>query len=259
MDESVWKLPGLKQLRESPWLNETLRLGHGLYWGSFATREDALRFLRPSRTVTYDNDEIAALSVDVFSRIHLFDWPLLFHLSQLHADKRLTSIVDLGGHVGVKYYAFKAVLRFLDEVAWQVVDVPAICREGERLRPADAAALSFHGALEETAPCDVLICSGVLQYLDFTLEEAIKRLPARPATILLNKVAVSDGEAFYTLESFGSGRMPYHVTTVEWLDTVRERLGYRLAARWDIPERAVEIPSAKGKRPVTMVGEAWSA
>lgn len=29
----VWRIPGLKQVRRSGWLNHKLRLGFGAYWG----------------------------------------------------------------------------------------------------------------------------------------------------------------------------------------------------------------------------------
>jgi len=232
-----------------------LHLGYGDHWGAFATRNEAQAFLPPGRRLSYDDDRLVPMNCDSFAQIHLFDWPVMFCLQQSMARGQLGTVTDFGGHVGVKFKAYGAAMAFPDDLVWQVVDVPAMCRAGRRYGPAPA--LRFFERLEDARACDVLICSGVLQYADLTLEQIIERLPRRPPLIILNKVALSPDNGFYTLESFGPGRMPYRVLPAWELDDVRQRQGYELQSRWDIPYRDFEVPAADGTHPVKMVGEIW--
>jgi len=254
----VWRIPGLKQVRRSGWLNHKLLLGFGAYWGAFARREDAVRFLRPSRLATADNEDMAVMNVEAFSTVHSFDWPVMFFLADFKRRGWLNTVTDLGGHLGVKYHAFRKFLDLPKDTSWQVVDVPAVCKEGRRRQASGETSLQYFEDPEKTAPCDVLLCSGVLQYLDYSLVEAVGRLPSRPSLILLNKVAISRDSAFYTLESLGRTRIPYHVTTIADLDRAREALGYRLLSRWSIPDRTAEAATAKGKQSIESIGEAWT-
>ncbi|MET0547016.1 MAG: methyltransferase, TIGR04325 family [Caulobacterales bacterium] len=259
MSLSPWKLPVLKQLRQCGWLNEKLRLGFGPYWGMFPSRGEAEQFLRPDRRASPDDDELAEMNADIFSTVHPFDWPMLFFLGQMQKRERLKTITDFGGHVGVKYHAYKTQMAFPPDFLWQVVDIPAVCKAGRRRQGDDKTNLVYHENLKDTAPCDVLICSGVVQYLDHSLSDVIKRLPQRAGMVLLNKVAVTEGPAFYTLESLGFVRVPYLVTTIPALDAIREEHGYRLLARWEIPDRVFTIAHQRGHRNMRMIGEAWSA
>lgn len=200
---------------------------------------------------------MAVMNVEAFSTVHSFDWPVMFFMMDLKRRGRLTTVTDLGGHLGVKYHAFRKFLDLPKDTSWQVVDVPAVCKEGRRRQRSGETSLQYFEDSEKTAPCDVLLCSGVLQYLDYSLAEAVARLPSRPRLILLNKVAISKGSAFYTLESLGRARIPYHVTTIADLDRAREALGYRLLSRWSIPDRTAEAATAKGKQLIESIGEAW--
>jgi putative methyltransferase (TIGR04325 family) len=167
-------------------------------------------------------------------------------------------VTDFGGHLGVKYHAYRPLLDLPDDLRWQVVDVPAVCREGRR-RVGGKGPLTFHEDAKASAPCDVLICSGVLQYVEMPVDTIVDQLPSKPPAILLNKVAVTEGDSFFTLETFGTGRMPYRVASSSELTKARERLGYKLLSRWEIPHRAFTVSAARGRHSVKMIGEAWSA
>ncbi|MBR0646530.1 methyltransferase, TIGR04325 family [Plastoroseomonas hellenica] len=252
----LWSLPGLSRIRRSGRLNALLGRSHGSHWGRFPTREAAAAYMRPSAQLDYDDDRVVDMNVESFSRIHLFDWPVMFHLQRMIARGELRRVTDFGGHVGVKYLAYRDALGFPDDLVWQVVDVPAMCRAGRR-RSADIPQLRFHEALEDTMPSDVLLCSGSLQYVDAPLDQILARLPAPPPVILLNKVSVTEAAGFFTLESFGLGRMPHHVVALRELDMLRQRCGYELEARWDIPDREFEVQAADGRQTVQMIGEVW--
>jgi putative methyltransferase (TIGR04325 family) len=252
----LWGLPGLAQLRRSGRLNAALRQCHGDHWGRFPTRAAALAYRRPQAALAYDDDRVVEINIELFSRVHLFDWPVLFHLQRLLAAGALRRLTDFGGHVGVKYHAYRGLLDLPPDFAWQVVEVPVMCREGRR-RAAGLPQLRFHETPEATEPADLLLCSGALQYVEEPLDVILARLPARPPAILLNKVSVVDDRGFFTLESFGLGRMPHQVLALAELDALRVRAGYSLSARWDIPERNFTVLAADGKHAVRMIGEAW--
>jgi putative methyltransferase (TIGR04325 family) len=65
-------------------------------------------------------------------------------------------------------------------------DLPAMVREGKRRLTPETRALEFFERAEETAACDVLLCFGVLQYAEATIDEIVARLPAKPRWISPN-------------------------------------------------------------------------
>ena len=254
---SIWSIPVLKQARRSDLLNDLFRIGYGRHWGCFETRAAAVAFLTGRPRAEYDDDEIVQINLEKFKEVQAFDWPVMFFMERLIKDGALATMTDFGGHVGVKYYAYANYLTYPEGFRWQVVDVPAVCREGVGQRPGWASALSFHETIDETAPCDLLLCSGSLQYVELSLKQIVAQCARAPRTIILNKVALSRSGGFFTLESFGRGRMPYRVFGEDELAEARSSLGYALQARWDIPDRNFVVPSRHGTRSVSVVGEAW--
>lgn len=250
-------LPTYDTLRIFERFSSVLFKGRRLHWGRFESQAAALASLKPNERLSYDNDAVVPFNLQSFSEVHLFDWPVLFALESMITEDALHSVTDYGGHVGVKYYAFKDHLRLPADIKWQVVDVPAMCREGRKRAAADAPALSFYERLSNAPPCDALLCSGVLQYVDLTLLDIVGQLPKNPRKIVLNKVPIGDGDGFYTLESFGIGKIPYRVLSQKDLDDARQALGYELLARWSIPHRDLNVRSSKGTDQVRMIGECW--
>lgn len=251
-------MPVLRQARQSDLLNDLLRIGYGRHWGCFETKAAAMAFLAGRPRADYDDDQIVQINLETFKEVQAFDWPVMFFIERLIKQGTLSTVTDFGGHVGVKYYAYGTHLAYPEGLHWQVVDVPAVCREGIARRPGWASALSFHETIGETAPCDLLFCSGSLQYVDLTLEQIISQLARTPQSIILNKVALAPSDGFFTLESFGRGRMPYRVLGEGELADLRISLGYALQARWDIPHRNFVVHSRRGDVQVKVVGEAWA-
>lgn len=252
----AWTLPGVTRIRRSRYLNTLLRRGHGSHWGRFATYEEAAAYLPASRRVGYDCPEIVRVNMETLSQIHLSDWPVLFFL-QRAIDAGLRSMVDFGGHVGVKYAAFKRHIDLGPEFKWQVMDVPAVCAEGRNQSGAAHEHLSFHEDVADIASCDILLCSGALQYARLSLSDLVAGLPTRPRLILVNKVGVVDGDGFFTLEDFGYGRMPYQVFPRDHFPGLLDTLGYDRVGQWTIPDREFAVRSARGDEWVSQFGGAW--
>jgi putative methyltransferase (TIGR04325 family) len=228
----------------------------GHYRGRFRTSEDARNSLAASQRTTYDNEALASIGIESYSTIHLFDWPILVFCQKLMRQNHLRVVTDFGGHVGVKFYAFREMLELPEDFRWQVVDVPSVIREGRRRSLPETRSLSFYEHVEETVACDALLCSGVLQYVDLSLEEIIARLPSKPHMIFVNKVPVSSQRGFFTVERFVKS-LPCHIFGPDELSKARQHLGYRLVANWPIPHRDFVVLSSRGMEKVQMVGEAW--
>jgi len=148
------------------------------------------------------------------------------------------------------------MLNLPDDFRWQIVDVPAMVREGRRRLPPEVHSLCFFDHVEETEACDALLCSGTLQYVELSIEEVIDRLPQKPYMIFLNKVPVSSKQGFFTVETFVKS-LPCHIFGPDDLGRAREHLGYALVASWPIPNRDFVVLSVNGMEKVQMVGEAW--
>ena len=254
--KNVWKTPGFKQLRQSPRINALLGTGYGTHWGLFTSSQEAQEYLRASIRSTYNNDAIVKFNIDQYYGIKIYDWPVLFFLQDLLTRNELRTVTDFGGHVGVKFYAYRELLGFPADFQWQVFDLPAMIAEGRRRLPPEEHALRFFDDLESTRPSDVMIFSGVLQYLDSSIQEMLDRLPSRPSMIILNKVAVHDTESFYTLENYGNHWLAYHVVTLKDLEESRTALGYELVSSWTVP-REITVNSARGRRTVRTIGQVW--
>ena len=89
------------------------------------------------------------------------------------------------------------------------------------------------------------------------LGDIVTGLPVRPRMIILNKVGVVERKGYFTLESYGTGRMPYRIFSRDELGHCLRGLGYRKLTGWMIPERNFSVPSQFGADLVMEIGEAW--
>ena len=112
------------------------------------------------------------------NRIFSYDYPVLFWLKPLLADR--LSIFDLGGHVGVHYYAYRRYLEYPKDLRWQVCEMPAVIAAGEAIRrDEDAPGLSFTTEFRDADGADVMLAAGVVQYLERSLPTQLAELAAR--------------------------------------------------------------------------------
>lgn len=202
--------------------------------GSFKSHAEAIASVRPGSLAGYNHSDIADVSFDKMCQRELWDYPVMYWLERLLP---LTNcIVDAGGHMGTKYRAFRSHLRLPENFEWAVYDMPAIARAGrDRAQREGLTGLSFFDRLEDTPPTDVLLASGLLQYLDIELSELLRKLPAMPKHLILNKVATRDEAAIFTLEDFGTAEVPYQVRNLsEFLQSMAD-LGYDIEDTWNIP------------------------
>ncbi|PZQ78182.1 MAG: methyltransferase, TIGR04325 family [Variovorax paradoxus] len=175
--------------------------------------------------------------------IHSWDYPALYWL----ADALKTSghrIFDLGGQFGAKYYAYGQHLTYPASLSWTVCDAPEIVAVGEkvarqRMAPAH---LSFCIEKSQASAADVLLVSGVLQYLPNTLEEILAQMPTKPQRVLINVTAVHPRTTIFTLSTIGCAVRPYRIQRQDGLLEVLARSGYRIRDVWRNEGKQVVIP-----------------
>lgn len=204
--------------------------------GAFDSYEAALGNVRRDMPAGYDHDSVTDVSHDFMQQIALWDYPIVYWLRHLEP----AVLIDAGGHVGVKYRAFRPFLD-VDRIAWIVYDLPAQVRAGRARRQPQDRTLSFVDRIEEAPPADILLASGLLPYLREPFADLVRRLKERPRHILLNKIVTRDGPPVVTLENFGVAEVPYQIRNVREVPDTLESLGYDIVDSWVIDQLAHRI------------------
>jgi putative methyltransferase (TIGR04325 family) len=225
-------------------MRKALSLGkrpHERFRGAFSSYEEALAAVSPGLLAGYNNQVVVDDAVELMSSILPSDEPVLQWLQRLLPN--VTTILDAGGHVGVKYRAFRERLRLDDrQVRWIVYDTPVMVRAGRQRAAADGLdRLSFIEKLRDAPPVDVMLCSGLLQFLDIPFTDLMRQLPTRPQHLILNKVATRDGRTVVMLDRFAGVEVPYQIRDrAEFLASL-DGLGYEIVDEWVLPELAHPI------------------
>ncbi|MEO8242239.1 MAG: methyltransferase, TIGR04325 family [bacterium] len=201
--------------------------------GAFPNRTAALAAVPRRWIATYDHSDVAAVNFAVMCAVRIWDYPVMFWLEKLHEPGM--TILDAGGHFGTKYIAFRGLLK-LHDVSWTVYDLPETVSAGRaaQLRGDVPMEVGFTDDLAKVLPTDLLLASGLLQYLDIPFPDFLARLPNRPRHILLNKVATRDGPSVTTLERIGPARVPYQIRCRGAFEGELADAGYRIADSWEI-------------------------
>lgn len=211
-----------------------------LFLGVYDSFEAAARAAPRHRPLGYDNAESAQLYT---TQIQSTDYAAMFWLG--HAlQEGLNRIFDLGGHVGIKYYAFRRVLHYPDDLSWTVCDVAAVVARGRELARSRApeGRLHFTTDIAEAGQAQVLYASGSLQYLPHTLAELLDRLPHKPRRIIVNITPIHATTSYFTVNSIGTAYCPYRVQSrSEFVDAIVER-GYYRHDEWDNTGKRLDLP-----------------
>jgi putative methyltransferase (TIGR04325 family) len=212
------------------------------YRGYFATVAEAAAAVRPGVLVGYDNDAVVMHAFEQMCQINPEDYPILFWLSQIGHEARV--LLDAGGHMGTKYRAFRQHLGLVGKMEWIVYDVPSIVRAGqERATEEGLSGIRFVDSLTQLPQIDVLLASGLLQYLDVPFADLLRQLQVLPRHLLLNKVQMREGPTVVTLENFGCAEVPYQIRNrLQFLASLDE-LGYEIVDQWTVPGLSRTIPT----------------
>jgi putative methyltransferase (TIGR04325 family) len=235
--------PGVLQWRRRRFNNhfEHNTVDH-LFRGVFDSADAALASAPPRRLLGYDNPASSELYLKRLA-VDDHDPPAMFWLQQAF-DQGATRVADLGGSVGIKYFAFRQWMRYPERLAWRVVDVPAATARGRQFAREQGAgpALEFADDLRAACEMQVLYASGVLQYLPQTLGQLLAAAPTRPDWVIVNTTPIHPSASYFTLNSIGTAYCAYRVQAREAF--VREVLGagYRLRAEWRNVGKLMQLP-----------------
>ena len=221
--------PALLRWRRQQFFSEA---GFGNYFGVFADFAQARDWLPASPE--FDHAALAAEYVDVRTkRVFAYDYPVMWWLERAFRDGA-TKVLDLGGSVGVHFYAYRRYFQMPHGLSWRVVDVPAIAAIGRDMAGqvgSDAAALSFSDDMEQAlgGGDDIWIAAGSLQYFEISRPgDLLRRSRVRPRHILLN---IGAG-CFAPVQVYNRQRFVKEV----------EALGYALRDQWQVLERSLHLP-----------------
>ncbi len=213
-------------------------------WGAypdFATARAAVPASAEFDTTSLVEAYVRERTAHVFA----YDYPVMWWLREAFAGGA-TLVFDIGGSVGVHYYAYRSHLTYPPALVWTVREVPTLVRRGRALAAeSNAPNLTFTDAIDATdAAADVWLAAGALQYVEGAASLgawlAASRRP--PAHVIVNKVPLYDGPAFVTVQNIGDGAFaPFHVYQRRRFIAEVEAAGYRLVEAWETPERQLRL------------------
>lgn len=242
----VGELPLVAPMRQQRYERQFIaNTNRNLFRGVYASFDEAAASAPKTRPTGYDNSDSAQIVYG--HQVMFYDYPAMFWIAQ-SLQAGLRSVFDLGGHVGVKYYAFRRPMMFAGDLRWTVCDVPAVAEQGralaQKLDPerrlgftSDPAALGDH---------ELLYASGSLQYLPYTLDELLGGLQRKPRRIVLNITAVHPERSYFTLNSIGTAFCAYRVQSHEQLISDVTKHGYTLVNSWQNIGKNLDLPFQDG-------------
>ncbi len=203
-----------------------------LFRGVFPSFEAAVDSAPKTAPLSYDNPVSARMYLDRLF-VDDYDYPSLFWIGE-SLREGMRTVADVGGAVGIKYFAFQEYLQYPDDLHWTVIDVPAVAEEGRRFAASKGAshALHFSDDLMAADGVDVFFASGALQYLEQSLAEILAGYRQRPRRLLINTTPIHDRHAFFTLNSIGTAYCGYRVEAREAFIQSIIAQGYRLRGQW---------------------------
>jgi len=235
----IGNLPGIHQWRRARF-DDAFVAGKaiGCCRGIFDSPDEAARAAPRTRPLGYDHADAAAMYHDRLDRVYPSDYPMMLWL-QRALDDGVRKVLDLGGHIGIAYYAYQRMVPFPADLSWRVHDVPAVMEAGRReaLARDPAGRLSFVDCFESVADIDLLFTAGCLQYLEDSLAQRIAALPRRPRWILVNLLPLHDRHEYWTVQSIGTAFCPYRIQYTETFFSDLERLGYHVEDHWENLEK----------------------
>lgn len=244
--DSLRVLPGLRQLGRWAYGRKfaVARNTH-LFHGHFLSQAEAQNAVPKTRSLGYNNSDSAKLYEERL-QVDDYDYPALFWIKDSF-DQGLRHVVDLGGSVGIKFYAFSKLTTLPKELTWTVVDVPAVVEEGQRFATThrNPQALKFSATLPSTG-VDVLYVSGALQYLPQTLRELLEEQQELPRRIVINTAALHDSQSFFTLNNIGTAICVYRIQERSKFLKEIQSLGYSVRDSWLNIGKKMSIPFEKG-------------
>lgn len=235
--------------------------GRSRYRGDYITWQDAL-----DACTGYDSDLIlqkvkdatlkvlsgeAAYERDsvIFAQAN-YSWPVLAGL--LWAASRnggSLHVLDFGGSLGSAYFQNRRFLSHLKGWSWNVVEQGGVVRCGKEMF--EDSQLRFYSSAEECLdekPCNFVLLSSVLSYLESPHELIHTLVSAAPDVILIDRTPLltRDRPDRLTVQTVPS--CIYKASYPAWFFNRRKLIscleaGYQLEAEWDTEDRISWFPA----------------
>ena len=235
--------PALMRWRHKQFLSAD---GFASYSGVFHSFEQARQSLPDSPE--FDEEALTQEYVSVRTKkVFAYDYPVLWWLAAAFRNGG-HSVLDIGGSVGVHYYAYQQFLELPKGLKWTVAEVPSVARVGERLASEQQSeSLVFCTDLDSEVgrtDADVWMAAGSLQYLEHpSIPRLLRHTRRRPRHMLLNKLPLYDGEPFVTTQNLGEHcYAPVHVFNRNAFINSILAEGYVLRDEWPVHERSLYLP-----------------
>lgn len=210
--------------------------------GAFPSHKAAMDAVPRRALAGYGHTEIAPVAMTDMQQIKEWDYPVLFWLDRFlrQAGGDRISLVDAGGHTGTKYIAFQTRID-LSKIDWMIYDLPEVIELGRQVAEDKGLPITLTSEISDLGTPDILLCSGLLQYLDISLSEFLAKFENKPEKIILNKVQLRDGDTVFTYDRIGPAYVPYAMRNRQGFLAEIERLGYAIIDSWKISALAHKI------------------
>ena len=147
---------------------------------------------------------------------------------------RVKTLFDLGGNIGFCFYQYRTRIPYPKEFRWTVCDVPFVIAAGKRIAgKRGESQLAFTDHQEDADDADIYLTSGALQYFEISLADLLGRLKDKPRHVLVNRIPLTEGSTFFTLQHMGYSVVPYRIANLDNFVGSMEELGYILVEKWE--------------------------
>ena len=215
------------------------------YRGIYSSFAEALKSVPKGKKGGYSQPEInQSSSVSKFTaayeigEFNSLDYPVIFWLKSALTDSQ--KIFDIGGNVGLAYYAYQKYLPYPQNLNWLVCEIPEIVKAGNEIAiQKNINNLHFTTDFNKGDGFDILLTCGALQYIEQSLAEIVSSFSQKPKHILTNHVPFCDNESFITLQNIVYTFCPYKIQNKFEFVSSLNHLGYELIDTWKINRNCI--------------------
>jgi putative methyltransferase (TIGR04325 family) len=213
----------------------------GIFSGVYASYDAALADIPSTRRAGWDNAEATSIWLEQPDPVAPSSYPLFFWLTQIARND--TTLLDYGGSIGLTYYGFQRRAVMPPGLRWVVVEVPRMAEQGRIAATRySATCLEFVTDIAAAPPADILLSAGALQYMQHSVPGLLEMIAYRPRHIILNKLPLTAGDSYWTLQNFGPAVSPYRIFDKDKFMRYFETAGYAVRDEWPVTDLSCDIP-----------------
>jgi putative methyltransferase (TIGR04325 family) len=225
----IARVPGLRF-----WVAKRIFLGPSRnrfrFLGVFSTQSEAKAHIPREVAQGFEDP---SLSEDFDETMRPEDEQVVRILSKLMPETK--NLFDLGGCIGFCFYRYRPRLVYPPGLRWIVSDVPYVNDLGRRIATKRGETqLFFTSDQLEANGADVYLTTGALQFFEGPFADILAKLQEKPRHVLVNRIPLTEGSTFFTLQHTDYSVVPYRVGNIGEFVSEMEALGYNLVERWEL-------------------------